>query len=281
MTIQQINLGSAPSGAGGDTQRAANEKINQNFSNQTHAASKLVGTGGQEIPLNKDTFRGAHQKVERRIEEAANASDLKKGERALMLNMQDRHPKMSAAQVVECHAHNNNEYADIYRQHAFDYNTGDMAIRVFDIIWKPWAIFYTDRNTNKGTNGVLSEKSPVTHLYHDRVEHTGNEKELQPIKFVKQGVGDYLLKNTTGLAQEGWYIVIPHDANGNPLVAVEYEDNDGDVNVRTYKRKFDYEQAKVVADHDNPMDIPETRWIDLRFNDDPSLYDEVTDEPIE
>ena len=126
---------------------------------------------------------------------------------------------------------------------------------------------YTDKNTNKGTNGVLSAKSPVTHLYHDRVEHTGDDLELQPIEFVKNGVGNYTLKNTTGLAQEGWYIVIPQDANGNQLVAVEYEDNNGDINIRTYKRKFDFEQAKIVADHDNPLDIPETRWIDLRFND--------------
>lgn len=52
MAIQKINLGSAPSGAGGDTQRAANAKINENFSDTAHAASRLVGTGAEQVPLN-------------------------------------------------------------------------------------------------------------------------------------------------------------------------------------------------------------------------------------
>lgn len=52
MAIQKINLGKDPLGEGGDTYRSANTKINENFSNTTHAASKLVGTGSDQVPLN-------------------------------------------------------------------------------------------------------------------------------------------------------------------------------------------------------------------------------------
>lgn len=50
MTIQTINL-TVP---GGDTPRSANTKINANFTDQTHAASRLVGTAANQIPLAQD-----------------------------------------------------------------------------------------------------------------------------------------------------------------------------------------------------------------------------------
>ena len=52
-----------------------------------------------------------------------------------------------------------------------------------------------------------------------------------------------------GFAQEGWYIELPKDANGNTVVAVEYSTlENGDISIKTYKRKFDFELAAVVAD---------------------------------
>ena len=44
MAIQRINLGTAPSGTGGDTNRSAFTKIDGNFADTTNAASRLVGT---------------------------------------------------------------------------------------------------------------------------------------------------------------------------------------------------------------------------------------------
>lgn len=45
MAIQSINLGTAPGGTDGDTARGAFAKINANFSNVAHAASRIVGAG--------------------------------------------------------------------------------------------------------------------------------------------------------------------------------------------------------------------------------------------
>ncbi|MFW1748763.1 hypothetical protein ACG9XW_21555, partial [Acinetobacter guillouiae] len=49
MTIQTINLGTAPSGAGGDTFRSTGTKVNENFTNNTHSASRLVGTAAGNV----------------------------------------------------------------------------------------------------------------------------------------------------------------------------------------------------------------------------------------
>ncbi|HCE0048227.1 TPA: hypothetical protein NEM68_000314, partial [Acinetobacter baumannii] len=49
MTIQTVNLGSAPTGAGGDTFRSTGAKVNENFTNNTHAASRYVGTAAGNL----------------------------------------------------------------------------------------------------------------------------------------------------------------------------------------------------------------------------------------
>ena len=49
MTIQTVNLGAAPTGAGGDTFRSTGAKINENFTNNNHAASRLVGTAAGNV----------------------------------------------------------------------------------------------------------------------------------------------------------------------------------------------------------------------------------------
>jgi hypothetical protein len=92
------------------------------------------------------------------------------------------------------------------------------------------------------------------------------------------GIGDYLVKGSLGLAQEGWYIEVPKDANGNTVVAVIYTTlENGDISVKTHKRKFDFELAAVVPDLDNPIDIPDTRWIDLRLHEEPQLEEAIDD----
>ena len=51
MAIQKVELGTLPDGVGGDTPRSAMTKINDNFANTTHAASRLVGTAAGQLPL--------------------------------------------------------------------------------------------------------------------------------------------------------------------------------------------------------------------------------------
>ncbi len=134
-----------------------------------------------------------------------------------------------------------------------------------------WAKQYSTRNTTVDSNGFIKAASPIIQLFADKIE-LNNEAKEQTITFEKLNVGDYLIKGSSGFAQEGWYVETPKDANGNVLFSVIYTTlENGDISVKTYKKKFDFETVSIVADLDNPVDITENRWIDLRLQELPQL----------
>ncbi|KHF78421.1 Phage tail fiber [Acinetobacter sp. neg1] len=119
------------------------------------------------------------------------------------------------------------------------------------------------------SNGVFKAASPIARLFADSLE-LNDDAAKQSITFEKMDVGDYLIQGSLGFAQEGWYIEMPKDANGNVIVAVAYEQlENGDISIKTYKKKFDIESASIVPDYTKPIDIPETRWIDIRLHQEP------------
>ncbi len=129
-----------------------------------------------------------------------------------------------------------------------------------------WFEFRTTANTTVDGNGFIKNASPIVKLFSDHIE-TNEEASEQNPEFEKIGIGHYLVKNTLGFAQDGWYIETPKDANGNVLFSVVYTTlENGDISVKTYKKKFDLETASIVADLTQPVDITSGRWIDLRLN---------------
>lgn len=135
-------------------------------------------------------------------------------------------------------------------------------------------VMRTDRNTTVDANGFLKSASPIVQLYADKIE-LNDEAQLQEITFEKLGVGDYLIKGSSGFAQEGWYIETPKDANGNLLVAVVYEQlENGDISVKTYDYMLN-KKGRIVADTETPLDIPENRWIDIRLQALPPIEYEI------
>lgn len=136
----------------------------------------------------------------------------------------------------------------------------------------PWYKFLHSGNTTSDSNGFIKAASPIVELYADRIE-LNDEAKQQKITFEKLGVGDYLIKNSSGFAQEGWYVEQPKDANGNIFHAVVYDTlTNGDISVRTYEQKLD--GVKIVADLDKPVDIKENRFISIRLQ-------ELPQQPIE
>lgn len=136
----------------------------------------------------------------------------------------------------------------------------------------------TGKNTTVDANGFIKNASPIVKLYADKIE-TNDEAQQQNITFEKLGVGDYLIKGSSGFAQDGWYIEMPKDANGNVLVAVVYEQlENGDISVKTYDYMLN-NKGRIVADTETPLDIPENRWIDLRLQELPQPESEVADDP--
>ncbi|WP_218997429.1 phage tail fiber protein [Shewanella algae] len=130
-----------------------------------------------------------------------------------------------------------------------------------------WVQLYHSGNTTVDGNGFIKAASPIIKLHSASIE-TNTEAEQQDPELMVNGVGDYTITGTSGLAKEGWYIETPKDANGNIKVFVEYEQveqHDGtfNINVKTYKPDYSTGPATAGA----PMDIPAGRWIDIRLQE--------------
>lgn len=146
--------------------------------------------------------------------------------------------------------------------------------------FREWIKFRTTANTTVTADGTLKAASPIVKLYSDHIECNDEAEEQSPL-FEKLGTGHYLVKNTLGFAQEGWWIEVPSDSNGNKICAIQYQTlENGDIEVKTLKRKFDVETASIIADEENPIDIPENmngeqRWIDIRLH---KINKEITEQ---
>ncbi|WP_412555850.1 DUF2793 domain-containing protein [Shimia sp. MIT1388] len=123
-----------------------------------------------------------------------------------------------------------------------------------------WTELWHHANTTVDTNGFLKEASPII-----RVSQNGIEEPAEPLnaRFSRIGVGQYQISNVPPLAQHGWQIEVPQDANGNRIVfvAVSYDVGARVLNVTTSEVVWD---AGWVAGR--AKDIPESRWVDLRFS---------------
>ena len=132
-----------------------------------------------------------------------------------------------------------------------------------------WAEIYHTLNTTVDANGFIKAASPIVELYADRIV-LNDEAQQQEITFEKLGVGDYLIKGSSGFAQEGWYVEQPKDANGNIYHAVVYEQlENGDISVKTYEKRIT-ETGLIAADPNKPIDIKENRFISIRLQELPT-----------
>lgn len=284
MAIQIPNLGNGDGGTG-DNEFVIRQKYNSNFSNTTHAASRLVGTGAGNLVENQTHGIGNIGWGGRSISPLSASIDIN-----------DPSSMNNAVYLIEPTYYNGSSYnnnlpiktfgtfinlsvnadsaskqgTQLYIERLANKNTPAFYYRVFDNASAgPWVKIYTDKNTTLDGNGALKPSSPVLRVFSDCI--TGNsDGDAMGATYTKNGVGDYTITGTTGLRTDGWYVVIPNDMNGNPKVAITLEDTDGVIMLKTYARIFDMSTFKFVPDFEQPLDIPEGRWIDLRFNDLPA-----------
>ncbi|OBX58518.1 hypothetical protein A9Z61_04120 [Moraxella osloensis] len=278
MAIQRINLGTAPSGTGGDTNRSAFTKIDGNFADTTNAASRLVGTADGNV-MEVGAF-GLGGKI---VLSAPNTyNDLAESELSVnrFITFGNSFGYPTGLSFVG--------FGD--RRNFFGFTAFGQAPTFITLESASVAAgsrnitqhyFWTTKNATKDSNGFLKESSPIVQLYTDKIE-LNDEAKLQKITFEKLGVGDYLVKGSLGFAQEGWYIEMPKDANGNVLVAVVYEQlENNDISVKTYDYMLN-KKGRIVPDLETPLDIPSTRWIDLRLQalPQPDIKPFSTDETV-
>lgn len=282
MAKQTVNIGTSVNDGSGDPARTAFNKLNQNnteiynylgdgvnlnklgtaaFKNTGESPGNVIGVGDFGFGGNNSAATGGFETYRRNRFVASQPGTLGyPGSYALgyQLNGADQWQVYLMQEVA-----NNNIYFGRRPSPA-------------DPIY--WSLARTTTNTTVDGNGFIKNASPIVKLFADKVE-LNDEAGQQNISFEKLGVGDYLIKGSTGFAQEGWYVETPKDANGNLLVAVVYEQlENGDISVKTYDYMLN-NKGRIVADTETPLDIPETRWIDLRLQELPQPEIEVTDGP--
>lgn len=287
MAIQLPNPGLGD-GQTGDNEYVMWTKVKDNFSNTSHAASRLVGTGNGQIPLveNIAQIAGAGAFKTYSSHTAAPLSgdlnNLGAGEHvyiAASWGAENKIPDISAHYVSHYFGQPTNSLTSPL-QLAFSIDSANIYNRRKNRsgVYSNWGLFYTSANTTReaGT-GYIKTSSPVLNLLHNDFEKV-HEAEQLDIKVENPKTGVYRISGTTGLRKnDGWYFSPPKDEHNNVLCMVEVEEDGDVVVVKTYKKKFDFETVSIVPDYDNPTNIPDEAIVMLRFND---LPQEQLDEPV-
>ncbi|MGP2362602.1 hypothetical protein ACRQQR_15125 [Acinetobacter junii] len=275
MTIQTINLGTAPSGAGGDTFRSTGAKMNENFTNPSHAASRYVGTAAGNVMEVGAFGLGGSGPIVGNINSLADIKGIVDGKTRII--------RTDGGGLLQL-------YSPVLYMKTGDTNiaisigalSGDIKVLGWTDNSTTFTAQYalrTTGNTTVDSNGFIKAASPIVKLYADKVE-MNEEAADQDVLFEKVDVGHYLIKGSLGFAQDGWYIEMPKDANGNVLVAVLYQQHeDNTIEVKTLAKKFDEETGDIVPNLEKPRDIPAGRWIDIRLKGLQKSMPEVNNEP--
>lgn len=264
MAIQIVKVGESVNDGTGDPARTCFTKINQNFTDSANAASRLVGTAaGNVMEVGAFGVGGTVQSKDMRDHSNETSylngiGDKSQFFYAVNTAVPNR-PFSSYALGIFLSALNDKVF--------LGFSMADDSIGVIKSNGASGSVIQlkTSKNTSIDGNGFIKAASPIVKLFADKIE-LNDEAAQQKITFEKLGVGDYLVKGSTGFAQEGWYIEMPKDANGNVLVAVMYEQlGNNDISVKTYAKTFDDETGDIVPNLNKPRDITATRWIDLRL----------------
>ncbi|MBE0153158.1 hypothetical protein FOT80_27675 [Serratia fonticola] len=189
----------------------------------------------------------------------------------------------------------------------------DLATRVRSTAgaWSPvWAKIWHTANTTVDANGFIKKASPIVKLFGDGRSELNDESQGVTTERVSEGV--YRVSGVLGFNGDGAWggagngIEIPVDDNKRPLIWVESKVlPDGDIEIRTYHRTYDtgpYSARNIEAmdsgevgkkkqpifvemPDGTPIDIPVSRWIDLRVempaSDEPEYEPALEDETPE
>ena len=266
MAIQTANLGTPPSGVGGDTFRSAAAKYNENFSNNEHAASRLVGTQAGNV-MEVGAFG-----LGRNMLQLPLPSDMSNFLGSGFYYYDINSSAISSWNNVETNVFvvraNFNGFPRGFEIGTRPYSDDFYMRSSSNIDTQPWnspVLLRHSGNTTTDGNGFIKSASPIIKLFAEKINPNEEALQQEP-SFEKVDVGHYLLKNTEGFSDDGWYIEMPKDANGNVLVAVQYQQlKDNTIEVKTFVKKFDEETGDIVPNLEKPRDIPAGRWIDIRL----------------
>ncbi|MGK9155452.1 hypothetical protein KXS08_09660, partial [Acinetobacter radioresistens] len=169
MAIQEINVSTGPNTGNGDPIRAAFVKINQNFSNQQHAASRMVGTqagnvmqvGAFGLGLTADT---PYISPTTDLLNLPNGLyGLENGGHSGILVRQATNTGLTRMGVFGFPSDSTTSAPFYYRLNLANGTTlqQSQAYR---------HTFYTTQNTTVDSNGYIKAASPIANLFNDHIE---------------------------------------------------------------------------------------------------------------
>ncbi len=280
MAVQIPDPGTG-NGQTGDNEYVFRKKVKDNFSDQTNAASRLVGTAAENVCLVKNASKAVHGDVDDKVTASAassyNLNTRLAGDRLYAVYNVPNSPSLGASYIFTRTIATGQGGTTPFQIATPSFGATGLATRNSKTVsggsidadsWTAWSVYYGTHNTTKDSNGFLKAASPIVKVFADRVELNEDATD-QDVTYKKNGIGDYTITTVSGLSTDGWYIELPKDMNGNPKVAVTLQETNGVISLKSYKRIFSMETFTFVPDLDQPLDIPDGRWIDLRLNEIP------------
>ncbi|NUL19828.1 hypothetical protein HUN27_23575, partial [Agrobacterium tumefaciens] len=203
MTIQTVNLGSAPTGAGGDTFRSTGAKINENFTNNAHAASRYVGTAAGNVMEVGAFGLGGYM------------TQLSMPNDSTVLGSGFYYYDIGSSGASTWQQVETNVF--VLRSSFLNLPRGfEIGVRPYTnkfylrsnedggAAWRVPVLIRHSGNTTIDANGFIKAASPIVKLFAEKIE-LNDEAAEQPITFEKIDVGHYLVKGSSGFAKDGWW----------------------------------------------------------------------------
>lgn len=286
MARQEINIGAAPTGAGGDTTRSGAVKINA-MTQELYARNSQLGTASN---ANIGTSPGNVMAVgsyglgprvvsDSRIYDSMNVWETGFGVitettqfkpsnfgYGTLLNIAFPGTGYLGAQL----------WMSTLGSGVIGFRSGDYSTTSFNTI-------YHTGNTTRGSGGVLSAASPIMRI---ACVATSERRDLQEETFLpagewgvvngeargvtveRIGVGEYKVIGSLGLALEGWRTQDPCSPDGGRTLGVteSEQSEDGTVIIRLFKQRWTLsDDGEMFPGRGAPMDVPLNSWIDVRL----------------
>ncbi len=287
MARQEINIGTAPTGVGGDTTRSGAVKINA-MTQELYARNALLGTAsnvnvgtasGNVMPVGAFGVGGAGRYVTTNPDSSSVGSGF---------NYYDDQSG-GASQA-------NGRFG-------IKFSFGSGLNQGFELLAQPWSnklyfryssvsagapwyapleIYHTG-NTTRGSGGALSAASPIVRiasvssserrdLQEQAFEPAGDwgvaNDEARGVTVERIGLGEYRVTGSLGLALEGWRTQDPCSPDGGRMLGItdSHQDEDGTVTVRLFKQRWALtDDGEMVPGRGAPIDVPLNSWIDVRL----------------
>lgn len=281
MARQEINIGTAPTGAGGDTTRSTAVKINS-MTQELYSRNALLGSAS-----NKDAGTAAGNV----IPVGGLGLGVQGTEKAVTVNILN----------TSFYSYDNTVTSFAPSTYGVIMTTGfpfsDWAGQLFiscspqSKAWirggsqtnAPFAEIYTTANTTRGSGGALSAASPIVRianvagstrldLRESTFEPAGGwgvaNDQAKGVVVERLAVGEYLISGSLGLALEGWRTHDPSSPDGGRSLGIteSQEGEAGAVTVRLFKQRWTLtDDGEMVPGRGAPMDVPLNSWIDVRL----------------